>query len=193
MNNGRLSTLRLAGRLVTYRPGIVLLSLVLFVVPSSSLLLIGWLLKQIFNAMNGSGPAGLDSYGIIAVLAAVELARIAASWGGVVRSFYFEQLRGLLRLNLIRAQMASGGGQAGSLPAATGDAVSRFRDDVTDFLVFVEISIFVAGERDRPADHDCCRAAAGHRRVHHQDGEQTDPEPPCRLSARIGGRDSFAR
>jgi ATP-binding cassette, subfamily B, bacterial len=146
MTNERLSTWRLAAHLVRYRPGIFLLSLVLFIAASSSMLLIGWLLQQIFSAMSGGGPAGMGVYTIIAVLAAVELARIAAYWGGVVRSFYWEQLRGLLRLNLLRSQMASGGAQAGTLPASTGEAVSRFRDDVDDFLGFLEIAVFVAGE-----------------------------------------------
>jgi ATP-binding cassette, subfamily B, bacterial len=64
----------------------------------------------------------------------------------VVRTLYWERLRGLLRLNLLRSQMASGEARAGTLPASTGEAVSRFRDDVDDFLAFCDIAVFVAGE-----------------------------------------------
>lgn len=146
MNTGRLSTWRLAWRLARYQPGILLLSFAFFVAASSSMLLIGWLLQQIFNTMNGGRPVGLGLYAIIAALAAVEFARIAASWAGVVRSMYFERLGGLIRLNLLRAQLASGGSPAGTLPTSPAEAVSRFRDDVEDFLAFLEIAVFVAGE-----------------------------------------------
>jgi ATP-binding cassette, subfamily B, bacterial len=144
MSDGRISSWRLAGRLARYRPGMFLLSFVVFAAASSSMLVIGWLLQQIFDAMSGGRQAGPGIYGIVAVLAAVELARIAASWAGVVRSLYWEQLRGLLRLNLLRAQMASGRSRA--MPTSPGEAVSRFRDDVDDFLAFLEIAVFVAGE-----------------------------------------------
>ena len=146
MRDGHLSTWRLAGHLARYRPGTLLLSFAFFVAASSSMLLVGWLLQQIFDAMSGTRPAGIGIYGVIVVLAAVELVRIAAHWGGVIRIFYLEQLRGLLRLNMLRAQMASGGAAAGTLPASSGDAVSRFRDDVDDFLGFLDIALFVAGE-----------------------------------------------
>ena len=144
MNDERISSWRLAGRLARYRPGMFLLSFAVFAAASSSMLVIGWLLQQIFDAMSGGRQAGLGIYGIVAVLAAVELARIAASWAGVVRSLYWEQLRGLLRLNLLRAQMASGRSRA--VHTSPGEAVSRFRDDVDDFLAFLEIAVFVAGE-----------------------------------------------
>ncbi|TWF81242.1 ATP-binding cassette subfamily B protein [Pseudonocardia hierapolitana] len=146
MTGEQLSTWRVARRLAAYRPGTFLLSLAFFVAASSSMLLVGWLLQQIFDAMSGDRPAGIGVHGVIAVLAAVELVRIAAHWGGVVRIFYLEQLRGLLRLNMLRAQMASGGAEACSLPASSGEAVSRFRDDVDDFLGFLDIALFVAGE-----------------------------------------------
>ena len=144
MNDERISSWRLAGRLARYRPGMFLLSFAVFAAASSSMLVIGWLLQQIFDAMSGGRQAGPGIYGIVAVLAAVELARIAASWAGVVRSLYWEQLRGLLRLNLLRAQMASGRSRAAH--TSPGEAVSRFRDDVDDFLAFLEIAVFVAGE-----------------------------------------------
>jgi ATP-binding cassette, subfamily B, bacterial len=140
------STWRLAGHLARYRPWIFLLSFAFFVAASSSMLLIGWLLQQIFDALTGGRPAGIGIHGLIAVLAAVEIGRIAAHWGGVVRIFYLEQLRGLLRLNMLRAQLASGGSRAGTLPASSGEAVSRFRDDVDDFIGFIDIALFVAGE-----------------------------------------------
>ena len=91
------------------------------------MLLIGWLLQQIFDAMSGARPAGTDIYGVIAVLAAVELTRIAAHWGGMVRIFYLEQLRGLLRLNMLRAQTVSGGAEAAPvrLRATGATAVQR--------------------------------------------------------------------
>jgi ATP-binding cassette subfamily B protein len=58
MTNGHLSTWRLASHLARYRPGIFLLSFA-FVAASSSMLLIGWLLQQIFDALTGGRPAGV--------------------------------------------------------------------------------------------------------------------------------------
>jgi ATP-binding cassette, subfamily B, bacterial len=134
MSDRRHSTWRATARVARYRSGLLSLSMVQLIAWNSATLLTGWLLQQLFDSLSGAAPAGLGSYEIIAVLAAAEVARIAVIWGGVIRTRWFEQLRGLLRLNLLRAQMQSGGPEAGTSATSTGEAVSRFRDDVEDFL-----------------------------------------------------------
>jgi ATP-binding cassette subfamily B protein len=132
-----MSTWRAAGRVARYRPGLLSLSMAQLIAWNSATLVTGLLLQQLFDSLSGDAPAGFGAYEIIAVLAASELARIAVIWGGVVRTRWFEHLRGLVRLNLMRAQMQSGGPDAGTSATSTGEAVSRFRDDVDDFLALV--------------------------------------------------------
>lgn len=146
MSERRLSTWRAAGRISRYRIGLFSLSFVMLVAWNSSALLVGWLLQQLFDALSGAAPAGFGVYAIIAVLAAGEAAGIAAMWAGVVRARCWEHMRGLLRLNLLRAQMHSGGTEAGTPATSPGEAVSRFRDDVDDFLAFLQSAIFTAGK-----------------------------------------------
>jgi ATP-binding cassette, subfamily B, bacterial len=141
-----MSTWRTAGRIFRYRFGLVSLSVGQLIAWNGSMLLTGWLLQQVFDALAGAEPAGLGVYEVVAVLAAAEVARIAVIWGGVVRTRSAENMRGLLRLNLFRAQMRSGGPEAGASATSPGEAVSRFRDDVDDFLSFPQSLMSMAGK-----------------------------------------------
>lgn len=142
----QLSTWQVAARIARYRPGLFALSFLQLTAWSASMLLIGWLLQKVFDALSGARPAGFGILEIIAVLGAAELARIAVMWGGVVRTHAWERMRGLLRLNLLRAQLHSGGKQAGALASSPGEAVSRFRDDSDDFLSFLQTAITAASK-----------------------------------------------
>ncbi|WP_152365607.1 ATP-binding cassette domain-containing protein [Microlunatus speluncae] len=133
-----------AARLALYRPVLFGLSFGQLATWDSLLLVTGWLLQQVFDALTGDRPAGLDVFSIIALLAAAEAARLLVMWTGVVRTKTSQQLRGLLRLNLLRAQLHSGGGEAGPPATSPGDAVSRIRDDVDDFQAFLETIMNVA-------------------------------------------------
>ncbi|MFC7621713.1 ATP-binding cassette domain-containing protein [Microlunatus sp. GCM10028923] len=137
---------RAIARLARYRPGLFLLSFLQLVTWNGLLLLTGWLLQQVFDALTGSRPAGLDAVAIIALLAGAEAARLVIMWAGVVRARTTQQLRGLLRLNLLRAQWRSGGPDAGRPAASPGDALSRVRDDVDDLLALLDTAMNVAAK-----------------------------------------------
>lgn len=137
----QLSTWQIAVRIARYRPVLFALSFLQLTAWSASMLLIGWLLQQVFDSLSGARPAGFGIFELVAVLAAAELARIAVMWGGVVRTHAWERMRGLLRLNLLRAQLHSGGPQAGTPASSPGEAVSRFRDDTDDFLYFLQTAL----------------------------------------------------
>jgi ATP-binding cassette subfamily B protein len=141
-----LSTWRVAGRLVRYRPGLFALCVLQMVAWNGATLLIGWLLQQLFDTLSGEAMIGLGTYGILAVLAGAEAANLAVIWAGAVRTRCWEYMRGLLRLNLLRAQLSSGGPEAGVPAGSPSEAVSRFRDDVDDFLSFLETALQTAGK-----------------------------------------------
>jgi ATP-binding cassette, subfamily B, bacterial len=146
MSARRQSTWRVAARIAGYRRGLFALSLLQLVAWSSSPLLVGWLLQLLFDSLSGAATVGLGVYEIVAVLAAAETATLAVMWGGIVRARCWERMRGLLRLNLLRAQMHSGGPEAGTSATSPGEAISRFRDDVDDFLAFLETAANAAGK-----------------------------------------------
>jgi ATP-binding cassette, subfamily B, bacterial len=146
MSAPRMSTWRAVGRLSRYRIDLFSLSFVQLAAWNGTMLLSGLVLQQLFDAISGAAPAGIGVYELIAVLAAAELARILVIWGGVVRSRSQEHMSGLLRLNLLRAQMHSGGPDAGPSATSPGEAVSRFRDDVNDFLGLPQSVLSVAGK-----------------------------------------------
>ncbi|MEO3753263.1 ABC transporter ATP-binding protein [Streptomyces sp. B6B3] len=146
MNGPAMSAWRAAGRISRFRIGLFWLSFVQLTAWNSTMLLIGWLLQQLFDALSDSARAGFGAYEIVAALAAAEITRLAVMWAGVVRARCWQHMRGLLRLNLLHAQMRSGGPEAGTPATSSGEAVSRFRDDVDDFLAFVESALNAASK-----------------------------------------------
>lgn len=101
--------------------------------------LIGLLLKAVFDGISGKAPAGMNIPGLLAVLVGVEAARLGvfytafSTWGR-----WWAQAQALLRTNLLRAQVSSGGADAGAPVASAGAAVSVFRDDVQDVTEYVD-------------------------------------------------------
>jgi ATP-binding cassette, subfamily B, bacterial len=146
MSDRRMSTWRAAGRVSRYRIGLFSLSFVRLAAWNGSMLLIGWVLQQVFDALGGDAPTGWGVLELVAVLAAAEAVRILLMWGWVVELRSREYMRGLLRLNLLRAQMHSGGPEAGASATSSGEAVSRFRDDVEDFLALPQTALSAAGK-----------------------------------------------
>jgi ATP-binding cassette subfamily B protein len=142
---GHLPTWRLAARVARYRLGLYATTVALLAAANALLLGIGLILRWVFDALSGAAPAGLGVYALIGVLVAAEVARMAAVWGGVVWTACWEQMSGLLRLNLLHAQMQSGGLEAGTTLTSSGQAVSHLRDDTDDFLRLLDIGTWVAG------------------------------------------------
>jgi ATP-binding cassette subfamily B protein len=144
-HSAHMATWRLAARVVRYRLGLYTTTVVLLAAANALLLGIGLILGWVFDALSGAAPAGLGVHALIGVLVAAEVARMAAVWGGVVWTACWERLSGLLRLNLLHAQMQSGGPEAGTILTSSGEAVSHLRDDVDDFLRFLDTGTWVAG------------------------------------------------
>jgi ATP-binding cassette subfamily B protein len=99
----------------------------------------GLIEKSIFDSITGAAPATLSIWGLIALYASVELGRQATSFGEIWGDVTFRYTTGaLLRRNLFASILRRPGAQA--LPISSGDAISRFRDDVgeaSDFPLWV--------------------------------------------------------
>src|SRR5215212_3414952 len=115
-------------RLVRFSPAyftlLVIYALLLFVCLPIPL---GLATRAFFDALAGQ-PAGLNAWSAIALLVAVQIGEVLADpvlrnpWSAIQQKSHV-----LLRRNLFAAIMR-GYGQHG-LPAAVGEAISRFRDD----------------------------------------------------------------
>lgn len=135
----------LGWRLARYQPRRFAIGGALWVAWWASPFLVGLTLQAVFDAIAGQ-PAKLGLSGLLALFAAVEASRLAVFYSAVVvwrRWWVYSET--LLRTNMLRAQLASGGPEAGSLVTGSGSAVTVFRDDATDFVRFVDTWVDISG------------------------------------------------
>ncbi|MEW5868470.1 MAG: ABC transporter ATP-binding protein [Chloroflexota bacterium] len=96
----------------------------------------GFVLRTFFNLLTGDAQVSLGIWGVVALFVAMLLAREVGAYG-----FYyadvplFADINTLLRKNLLRHILRRPG--AAPLPDSPGEAVSRFRGDVTEIPLFV--------------------------------------------------------
>lgn len=128
-----MKTWRIVLQLMRWRPVVygftLLFSLTEFCLPIAS----GLLMRKLFDALGGTGSGGLGLRDALALLVALELAKV---FSGEALSLslvsFYSSGYALLRRNLLRQLLT--GYSATRLPASPGEAVSRFRDDV-EFVV----------------------------------------------------------
>jgi len=98
---------------------------------------IGWVLGRAFDAV-GAGDAGRAARWVL-LLVLLEAARMATIHAGaLVWTRVWLQMQTFLRANLLAAQVASGGDEAGQPIGSAGEAVTHFRDDAEDVARFVD-------------------------------------------------------
>lgn len=98
---------------------------------------IGWVLGRAFDAVSGERTG--DALVWCAVLVATEIGRMASIHvGALVWTRVWLQMQTFLRANLLAAQVASGGPEAGQPVGSAGEAVTHFRDDAEDVANFVD-------------------------------------------------------
>src|SRR5207244_1366718 len=103
----------------------------------------GFFLRAFFDALTNGTGLGLNLWTLLALVAAVEVARLAVYYGAVVSWVaWWVTAQALLRRNLLD-WLARGPG--GDLPGSPGEAVSRFRDDAEDVLMFIDTWIDLGG------------------------------------------------
>lgn len=98
---------------------------------------IGWTLGRAFDAVSG-GRTG-DALAWCGLLVTIELARmVTIHFAALVWTRVWLQMQTFLRANLLAAQVASGGAEAGTPVGSAGEAVTHFRDDAEDVARFVD-------------------------------------------------------
>lgn len=130
-----MSTLAQVWGLARFRFGLYLLSgsldsALLYVMPLVPALIV----RQFFDSLIGLQPAGLNAWTLLALLVVYALVNyVAAIVGGVVEISAQQIAAALLRTNALRQVLRYPGARA--LPASSGEAISRVRDDV-DYVVW---------------------------------------------------------
>jgi ATP-binding cassette subfamily B protein len=98
---------------------------------------VGWSLSQAFDALSTENTSAV--YRWTAVFVTLEVGRMALlHWAVLVWTRVWMHMQTFLRANLLAAQVASGGPEAGQPVGSAGEAVTHFRDDAEDVARLVD-------------------------------------------------------
>lgn len=91
----------------------------------------GLINREIFDALSGRAPAGVNVWSLIALVVGLELGRFALLYGGgVIFNVFYYVSHALYKRNMMDWLVGAAGPRA--LPGSASEAVSRFRDDVQE-------------------------------------------------------------
>jgi ATP-binding cassette, subfamily B, bacterial len=109
-------------------------------------ILVGLVLKVVFDRVSSGGDVLHRALPWLAVLMAVEAGRALEFWSAMVSwPFWWQGVVAWLRGNILHSIVVAPGPVATRMPGSPGEAISRFRDDVDDLTWFVDIWVDVAG------------------------------------------------
>ena len=132
-----MSIWRLGWRVSQHEPRSFWTGYLLFVLFFTFPVLSGWLLGRGFNALSTGHNNRVFWIGGALVLC--EVARMSAiHLGALSWTRAWVHMQSLLRANLLNAQVASGGPEAGQPVGSAGEAITHFRDDVEDVTMFID-------------------------------------------------------
>jgi ABC-type multidrug transport system fused ATPase/permease subunit len=131
-------------RLITYRPRLYALNVLIWAVFHMVPLAEGLLAKAFFDALSNQAAAGPNVWTVLALMAAVAFGRVTVFRFGIPRFFEnYMDLLGLLRRNVLDWIIRGSGSRP--LKEASGQIVARFRDDVSDIGDYLEAGMDVVG------------------------------------------------
>ncbi|MGH2459083.1 MAG: ABC transporter ATP-binding protein [Chloroflexota bacterium] len=141
-----MSTLARVWGLARFRLGLYLLSgmldsALLYVMPLVPALIV----RQFFDALTGQQSAGWNAWTLLTLLVVYALIHyVAGVIGGVVEVSTQQIAAALLRTNVLRQVLRAPGARA--LPASSGEAISRVRDDVNNVVWFLTWTLDPVGQ-----------------------------------------------
>jgi ATP-binding cassette, subfamily B, bacterial len=141
-----MSVWRLGARAAWQRPVIFSLGWVAWVGWWASPIAAGLLLRALFDAVSGQAPVGRNVATLALLFLGVESVRAGVLFGMLrLWARWWISVETLMRVNLLESQVASGGPRATSAAVDSGVAVTVFRDDVDDFVHWVDTWLDVSG------------------------------------------------
>jgi ATP-binding cassette, subfamily B, bacterial len=124
-----MKTWRLLVQIMAYHPELFVPDVIAYIVQYSAAMIPVLIVREILNTLTGQAQATLNTGTLLLLWIGVELIRAGLFATVVVLEVnYFLRFWALLRANLFERILKRPGAQA--LPYSTGEAVSRFRDDV---------------------------------------------------------------
>jgi ATP-binding cassette, subfamily B, bacterial len=139
-----MSIWRLSWRLSQHRPKEFWVGSTLFIIFFMLPAVTGYLLSRGYGSLaDGDTHA---TYAWAAGVGVSELLRMTAvHYGALIWTRVWTHMQSLLRANMLAAQMASGGHEAGQPVGSAGSAITHFRDDTEDAADFVDILLDTTG------------------------------------------------
>lgn len=128
-------TWRFIWGLIRFRPWLFLFNNLALTARMIGLLMVGLIMREYFNLLTGDAGAGFTLPALIALLVVSAIGRMGGFWGMVRmnRPFTYHN-HTLLHKNLMERILERPGARA--LPESPGEAISRFRGDVSELPLF---------------------------------------------------------
>lgn len=141
----RLPTWAATWKIILYHPLSYAGTTVLYLLSYGTLALPGLVLQRIFDHLSGSSPAGPNTWTLLGLLFAAEVAHIVSDCAlaypeETFRGYGWELLRGNIVLNALKRP----GGE--TLAVAPGDAINRLHHDVGELADWPSWLPYVAGQ-----------------------------------------------
>ncbi len=138
------STWRLAWRVSQHEPRSFWLGWAAFVLFFTMPALTGFLLSRGFSALSDGDTAAVYRWALL-VIVSEAVRMVSVHIGAITWTKAWLHMQTLLRANLLTAQVASGGLDAGQPVGSAGEALTHFRDDTEDVAMFVDGMVDVSG------------------------------------------------
>jgi ATP-binding cassette subfamily B protein len=137
LRHGEPGVWRLGWRVANHRAPLFWGSWLLFVLFFTFPVFNGWLLGRGFHALENGHQNQVYWYAA-AALTCDALRMTCIHFGALTFTRTWVHMQTLLRANMMTAQLASGGPEAGQPVGSAGEAITHFRDDVQDATQFID-------------------------------------------------------
>ena len=145
---GAISAWWVGWRLARFVPKRYLAGGALWVVVISFPIFTGLVLRALFDRFSQGADASLREIGwLLLAFVALDVVRQALFWVAIANwPLWWNSVQTVLRANALRSILCARGAAASRLPASSGEAINRFRDDVEDILLLVDIWVDLTGD-----------------------------------------------